>query len=238
MTPLEAAERTKDLCEKVSTLSDAGKLVIAAKGRHAPTVAAALDAQFQATREAHAGENYVQEALEHKLALQTTSPELYWHFQGNIQSNKVGKIVELVGKEGFVHSVSSIELAQKLSEARQELTGAPLNVFLEVNVGGEETKGGFTPDSLEASAEEIGELAGIQAWGVMALPPLNDKKSVAKGGYLRDTLELNEKLGFKSISLGTSHDFEKALELGVEFNLQTHFVRLGEAIFGPLVKKI
>ena len=110
------------------------------------------------------GENYVQEALDKMQSLQDLAIE--WHFIGPIQSNKTRSIAE---RFDWVHSVDRLKTARRLSEARP--AGAPpLQVCLQVNVAGEESKSGAAPAELEALARAVAGLPGLALRGLMAIP--------------------------------------------------------------------
>ena len=178
------------------------------------------------------GENYVQELLEKHAAL----PEAKFHFIGNLQSNKVRKIV---GKVELIHSIDSIDLAAEVSR-RADQNGIIQDILLEVNIGDENTKSGVALRGAHEMISGINALKAIRLRGLMALPPFSEDESIARG-YLRKTFELYQKvrdelsmeskIEFSWLSMGTSHDFEWAIEEGA-----TH-VRVGTAIFGEREKK-
>jgi pyridoxal phosphate enzyme (YggS family) len=180
-----------------------------------------------AIREAHAaglrdfGENYLQEALDKQAEL--ADLPLIWHFIGPIQSNKTRPIAEHFA---WVHSVDRLKIAQRLSEQRPAQL-PPLNICLQVNVSGEPSKSGCTPDELPALAQAVTQLANLRLRGLMTIPePTEDvaaqHAAFARLRQLRDDLALN----LDCLSMGMSHDLEAAIAEGATW------VRIGTALFG------
>ena len=181
----------------------------------------------QALREAYAaglrnfGENYLQEALGKQLEL--ADLPLIWHFIGPIQSNKTRSIAEHFA---WVHSVDRLKIAQRLSEQRPEgLT--PLNICLQVNVSGEASKSGCTPEALPALASAIAALPRLKLRGLMAIPEPTDDR-VAQEAAFAQVRQLQDSLGLDldTLSMGMSHDLEAAIAQGATW------VRIGTALFG------
>jgi pyridoxal phosphate enzyme (YggS family) len=188
-----------------------------------------------AIREAHAagqrafGENYLQEALE-KMAALADLP-LEWHFIGPIQSNKTRPIAE---NFTWVHGIDRLKIAQRLSDARP--TGLPaLNICIEVNVSGEESKGGLEPNDVQALADAIAQLPGLKLRGLMAIPAPTNDIALQRQQFrmLRELLESLKQLGLAldTLSMGMSEDFPAAIAEGATL------VRIGTAIFGPRQKR-
>ncbi|MFJ4143418.1 YggS family pyridoxal phosphate-dependent enzyme [Pseudomonas sp. NPDC089734] len=180
-----------------------------------------------ALREAYAaglrdfGENYLQEALGKQLEL--TDLPLCWHFIGPIQSNKTRAIAE---NFAWVHSVDRLKIAQRLSEQRPEHL-EPLNICIQVNVSGEASKSGCTPEDLPALAAAISTLPRLKLRGLMAIPePTED--SVAQNAAFAAVRTLQEHLNLPldTLSMGMSHDLEAAVAQGATW------VRIGTALFG------
>lgn len=171
------------------------------------------------------GENYLQEA-EQKIGQLRDLP-IEWHYIGPIQSNKTAPIAHLFD---WVHSVDRLKIAQRLSDARPEAL-EPLQVCVQVNVGGEDTKSGVPPESVPALARAIAELPRMRLRGLMTIPrPVEDFQ--AQRAQFRVLRELRERLraaGFEldTLSMGMSDDLEAAVAEGATL------VRVGRAIFGP-----
>lgn len=181
----------------------------------------------KAIREAHAaglrdfGENYLQEALEKQTQL--TDLPLIWHFIGPIQSNKTRHIAEHFD---WVHSVDRLKIAQRLSDQRPAHLPL-LNICLQVNVSGEDSKSGCSPQELPELAKAIAALPNLQLRGLMTIPePTEDvtaqHAAFARLRQLRDDLALD----LDTLSMGMSHDLEAAIAEGATW------VRIGTALFG------
>ncbi|MDX1347761.1 MAG: YggS family pyridoxal phosphate-dependent enzyme [Thiomicrorhabdus chilensis] len=170
------------------------------------------------------GENYVQEALQ-KIALH---PELDWHFIGPIQSNKTKPIAEHFN---WVHSIDRLKIARRLSDQRPA-DKSPLNVLLEVNISGEQSKAGFQPQELMQAAAEIAQLPNLNLRGLMAIPQaVTDFESqripFAKMRSLLESLQnALPDCQLDTLSMGMSGDLEAAILEGATM------VRIGTDIFG------
>mgnify|MGYP001557048812 FL=1 len=181
----------------------------------------------EALREAHAaglrdfGENYLQEALSKQLEL--ADLPLIWHFIGPIQSNKTRAIAEHFD---WVHSVDRLKIAQRLSEQRPaELP--PLNICIQVNVSGEASKSGCTPDDLPALAAAISALPRLKLRGLMAIPEPTDDRAEQDAAFAAvQKLQASLNLPLDTLSMGMSHDLESAIAQGATW------VRIGTALFG------
>lgn len=180
-----------------------------------------------AIREIHAagvcdfGENYLQEALTKQQAL--SDLPLIWHFIGPIQSNKTKAIAEHFD---WVHSVDRLKIAQRLSEQRPAGL-PPLNICLQVNVSGEDSKSGCTPADLPALAKAVAALPNLRLRGLMAIPEPTDDRAAQEAAFatLRQ-LQEGLGLGLDTLSMGMSHDLEAAIAQGATW------VRIGTALFG------
>jgi pyridoxal phosphate enzyme (YggS family) len=181
----------------------------------------------EAVREAFAagirefGENYLQEALNKQAQLRDLP--LSWHFIGPIQSNKTRAIAE---NFDWVHSVDRLKIAQRLSEQRPADL-APLNICIQVNVSGEASKSGCTPQDLPALASAIAALPRLKLRGLMAIPePTEDRAAQDAAFATVRTLQDSLKLPLDTLSMGMSHDLESAVAQGATW------VRIGTALFG------
>jgi pyridoxal phosphate enzyme (YggS family) len=180
-----------------------------------------------ALREAHAaglrdfGENYLQEALSKQLEL--ADLPLIWHFIGPIQSNKTRAIAEHFD---WVHSVDRLKIAQRLSEQRPANL-PPLNICIQVNVSGEASKSGCTPQDLPALAQAISALPRLKLRGLMAIPePTEDRAEQDAAFAAVQHLQASLELPLDTLSMGMSHDLESAIAQGATW------VRIGTALFG------
>ena len=148
---------------------------------------------------------------------------LIWHFIGPIQSNKTKAIAEHFD---WVHSVDRLKIAQRLSEQRPAAL-APLNICLQVNVSGEDSKSGCAPGDLPALAAAVAKLPNLRLRGLMAIPEPTDDRAAQEAAFasLR-TLQQRLGLGLDTLSMGMSHDLEAAIAQGATW------VRIGTALFG------
>ncbi len=175
------------------------------------------------------GENYVQEVQKKRAELGDLP--LRWHFIGSLQKNKVK---DVVGKFELIHSVDSLELAQKISQKAVE-KNVKQKILLEVNLGQETTKSGFSKIILLDKFMELTSLSNVILSGLMILPPpLNHLEEVRPYFqelrelfvHLKEMLPESQKQDWSFLSMGTSHDFTIAIEEG------SNLVRVGTAIFG------
>ncbi|WGZ94637.1 MAG: YggS family pyridoxal phosphate-dependent enzyme [Candidatus Thiothrix putei] len=170
------------------------------------------------------GENYVQEMVE--KAAELANSGIVWHFIGPIQSNKT-RLIAATAR--WVHSVDSVKIAKRLSE--QKPADAPdINICLQVNISGEASKSGVTPEDLPELAAQIATLPGIRLRGLMAIPaPEHDfTKQCAVFAQVRALQENLVSQGFSldTLSMGMTDDMEAAIAEGATI------VRIGTAIFG------
>lgn len=170
------------------------------------------------------GENYVQEGVSKAGSL--ASLGLEWHFIGPLQSNKTRPVAETFD---WVHSVDRLKIAERLSEQRPEDLPA-LQVCIQVNVSGEQTKSGVSLEEAANLAHRVAELPRIRLRGLMAIPePVEDfaDQRMAFSRLRRVFEQLNkEGLSLDTLSMGMSHDLEAAIAEGATM------VRVGTAIFG------
>ena len=174
------------------------------------------------------GENKVQEA-ESKIA-EIGRGAAEWHLIGHLQSNKARRAVQLFD---VIHSVDSLELAQRLERICVEEGRAALSVFVHVDLAGEETKSGVAEADLPQLAEFLIGCKRLRFDGLMILPPFFDDPESTRPFFkrLRATRDRLASTGAFSdgrgeLSMGMSHDFEVAIEEGATI------VRVGTAIFG------
>lgn len=170
------------------------------------------------------GENKLQEGQE---KIPVMSDELEWHYIGGLQRNKVRKVLDLFH---VVHSIDSLKLAKYTNNVAAEM-GLNPRVFLQVNIGNEESKGGFSTEELEACFIDLLELKNIQIVGLMCIPPAVEISDDARVWFLkvvelRDALESTHGVRLPELSMGMSGDFETAIEEGATY------VRVGTSIFG------
>jgi len=176
------------------------------------------------------GESRLQEA---EPKIDALPASLCWHFIGGVQRNKVRKILQ---KFGVIHAIDSLRLAEYVNGIACEL-GQAAEVFLQVNVGGEASKGGFEPAVLRQEIAKLCALDHLRILGLMCIPPAGpDAESVRRWFVslreLRDEVQTISGRQFPQLSMGMSGDYEVAIEEGA-----TH-VRVGSLIFGHRSRRV
>ena len=172
------------------------------------------------------GENYLQEAV---AKIQACGPGLEWHCIGPVQSNKT-KLV--AAHFDWLHTLDRLKIAERLSEQRTP-DQAPLNVCLQVNIDGEDSKSGVAPQDVLALAQAVADLPQLRLRGLMTIPaPSRDFASQlavhqsAMALFQQVKSQLPEPNDFDTLSMGMSADLEAAIHAG------STLVRVGSAIFG------
>ena len=174
------------------------------------------------------GENYLQEGVDKIAAVAKALPDtrLEWHFIGPIQSNKTRPIASSFD---WVHTVERLKIAQRLSEQRPPELG-PLNICLQVNISGEASKSGATPEELPALAQAVAALPNLRLRGLMAIPEPQEDPELQRVPFarLRALAQDIVKSGIHldTLSMGMSSDMRAAVLEGASI------VRVGSAIFG------
>ena len=174
------------------------------------------------------GENRVQEAEDKILELGRTAAR--WHLVGHLQGNKAGRAVKLFD---CIHSLDSVDLAQRLDRLCVESERGELEVLIQIDLGGEKTKAGIDPRGLPELLRALPDCPRLRLIGLMTLPPYFESPDCARPYFktlrgLRDKLQTEGHFGERAgeLSMGMSHDFEIAIEEGATM------VRVGTAIFG------
>jgi len=176
------------------------------------------------------GENKVQEALQKQEA--TADLAIRWHLIGHLQSNKAKKAAPAFAA---IHSVDSVELLRRIDAAAVEAGSAP-DVYIQVDLAGEDTKFGAPEAEAGAIARAAASCRAARLKGLMLLPPWFDDPELARP-YFRRLRGLRDRLIEEGIdaallhelSMGMSHDFEVAIQEGATL------VRVGTAIFGKRI---
>ena len=168
------------------------------------------------------GENRVQELLE------KYTPDVRWHFIGQLQTNKVKYIVD---KVELIHSVDRLSLLQEIDRQAKK-HGKVQDILIEVNIGGEEKKGGVAPAEVVDFAKEVDKYPSVRLKGLMSVLP-NVEKDALNAFYLQlsklyDTLKQTrlDNADIRYLSAGMSNDYDVAVKYGA------NIVRLGRALFG------
>lgn len=184
---------------------------------------AAIREAYQAGQLAF-GESYLQEAV-NKIE-QTRDLPLQWHFIGPVQSNKTRA---LAAHFAWVHSIDRLKIAERLS-AQRPANLPPLNICIQVNVSGENSKGGVPPEGLAALAQAVACLPRLTLRGLMTIPAPAERIEAQRIPFstLRNLMQqVNAQgLALDTLSMGMSHDFSTAIQEGATI------VRIGTAIFG------
>ncbi len=202
---------------------DPGKITLIAVSKTFPAdaILPALDAGQRVF-----GENYVQESMGKWPALRERFPDVELHLIGPLQSNKAREAVALFD---VIQSLDRISLAKALSKviAKAREAGARVpRLFVQVNTGEEEQKGGVAPAEVDRFLSACREEYGLEIVGLMCIPPFDEPPS-PHFAFLGEIAKRNNLHG---LSIGMSADFEAAIQLGA-----TH-VRVGSAIFGAREK--
>lgn len=168
------------------------------------------------------GENRVQELLE------KYTPDVRWHFIGQLQTNKVKYIID---KVELIHSVDRLSLLQEIDRQAKK-HGKVQDILIEVNIGGEEKKGGVAPSEVIDFAKEVDKYPSVRLKGLMSVLP-NVEKEALNAFYLQlsklyDTLKQTrlDNADIRYLSAGMSNDYDVAVKYGA------NIVRLGRALFG------
>ena len=174
------------------------------------------------------GESRVQEA---RVKIPELPSNLRWHFVGHLQKNKIRHALPLFE---LIHSVDSLALAQDINRIAEE-DGLHPRVLLEVNVAGEGSKFGFTPEKLREDLENLLALPRLSILGLMTIPPIADEAEASRKYFvdlreLRDRLQTEFHVDLAQLSMGMTQDFPVAVEEGATL------VRVGTAIFGERSK--
>ncbi len=171
------------------------------------------------------GENYAQELRDKSKEL-LISHELEWHFIGHLQKNKLKYVLPVAT---WIHTVDSVEL---LDEINKKAT-APINCLIEVNIAGEGSKSGISPENIFELVEAFSKTHQLALKGLMCMPPISDNAETSRP-YFKKLKSLLDEINSRNIytekltelSMGMTQDFEVAIEEGATM------VRVGSAIFG------
>lgn len=225
-TPTAPAERLHQVLERI-------RAAAAAAGREPPALLAVSKMQpaeavaaLAAAGQAAFGENYVQEGMAKRAALEATLPGLEWHLVGHLQSNKAAQAARTFD---WVHSVDRPSVVTAL--ARHRDPARPLNVLLQVNVEHEAGKSGCAPEAVEALAAQVAAEPALVLRGLMSIPvphpdPEQRRPAFRRMKALFDGLAARYRT-VDTLSMGMSDDFPVAIAEGATL------VRIGTALFGP-----
>ncbi len=207
---------------KANRNADEIKLVAVSKTHPSYILREAIDAGAKVL-----GENKIQEAEDKITEIGRESAE--WHLIGHLQSNKARKAIKLFD---VIHTLDSLELAERLERICIEENRARLSVLVQVDLANETTKNGIKPEDLPELSEFLKTCERLTFDGLMTIPPyFEDVEQVRP--YFRKLRELRDKiLPNGELSMGMSHDFAVAIEEGATI------IRVGTAIFGERNYKV
>ncbi|MFV9509972.1 YggS family pyridoxal phosphate-dependent enzyme [Tepidibacillus sp. LV47] len=216
----QVKQRIKKACEKSKREENEVKMIAVTKYVGIEQTREVLDLGIE-----HIGENRVQYALPKYEALSSMG---VWHFIGHLQTNKVKQVV---GKFDYIHSLDRLSLAEAIHKRANQLQ-TKVKCFIQVNISGEESKGGVNPDELIEFCKAIRQYDTIQVVGLMTMAPYTANQELIRSVFrsLREWRDqINQQKIFhepiKELSMGMSNDFEIAIEEGATF------IRLGSVLF-------
>lgn len=180
------------------------------------------------------GENYVQEAEEMRNSLGELAEKVRWHMIGHLQTNKINKALKIFD---VIQTIDSLEKAMDINK-RAERIGEIIPVYIEINIGSEDSKAGVKPDYqvIEDLIRKISKLTHLKIEGLMTMGPRSGNPEDIRP-YFRKTKEIYERIkilklpnvDMKTLSMGMSNSYKVAIEEG------SNMIRLGTAIFGERI---
>lgn len=215
-------KRIQAACDRANRKREEVKIIAVTKYVKADTIGNLLAVGVE-----DIGENRLQDALP---KFEQYGDKGIWHFIGHLQTNKAK---EVVGRFAYVHSLDRVSLAQELNK-RGEMLNQVVSCFLQINISGEETKFGLSPDDVLAFLRETSNMKHIKIVGLMTMAPVVDNQEEARYVF-RGLAEWKKRIndwGFPhaevtELSMGMSSDFEVAIEEGATY------IRLGSVLVKP-----
>jgi pyridoxal phosphate enzyme (YggS family) len=214
---LESVEhRIAEACAQAGRTRDSLRLLAVSKTKPPEAVREAVDCGLRLF-----GENKVQEA---QAKIPQCPSGLEWHLIGHLQSNKAKIAANLFH---MIHSVDSLKLLDALDQHAETL----LPVLLQVNVSGEASKSGMSPDEVAGIVDAANLMAKVEVHGLMTIPPFTPDPEKTRGHFaalheLRDRVQEQTGTPLPELSMGMSHDLEVAIEEG------STWIRIGTDLFG------
>lgn len=206
------------ICERFGRNSEDIKVIAVTKYVSIQRAKEAIDAGVL-----HLGENRDEGLNDKYQALGDTAK---WHFIGSLQTRKVKTIID---KVEYIHSLDRLSLAKEIDKRAQ----TPMKCFVQVNVSGEESKHGCTPEEVLDFVKELEALSNIQVVGLMTMAPFTDDKELIRTCFkqLKKLQQNVQALQLSSVpchelSMGMSNDYELAIEEGATF------IRIGTSLVG------
>ena len=217
----EILEKIKIAAEKSGRTADDIILLAATKTVSAENINYAIEKGIS-----YIGENRVQEMLSKDDLVDRSA---HRHFIGHLQTNKVR---DVVGRVEMIESVDSVRLAQKINDESKK-RGIITDILLEINIGGEESKSGFTPENVYDFLDDILAFDAVRVRGIMSIPPVCENRDIQRNYFTKLNnifVDISTKKLDNSnrlyLSMGMSSDYELAIECGA------NIVRIGTALFG------
>ncbi|WP_100330837.1 YggS family pyridoxal phosphate-dependent enzyme [Bacillus xiapuensis] len=214
----EIQQNIEQACLKAGRKPEEVKLIAVTKYVSAERAQEALDAGIH-----HLGENRDEGLLEKREAL---GDKPVWHFIGSLQTRKVKKIINHVS---YIHSLDRLSLAEEINKRANR----PINCLVQVNVSGEQSKHGLSPDEVIHFVKQLGQFTKITVCGLMTMAPLTDDEQLLRSCFkqLKGLQEEVQQLELPfapcgELSMGMSNDYPIAVEEGATI------VRIGTALVG------
>jgi pyridoxal phosphate enzyme (YggS family) len=217
---VEIEKKITSSCEKSNRKRQDIMLLAVTKTRSAKEINEVISLGYT-----NIGENRVQELLE---KYDDVDKRAVWHLIGHLQTNKVKYIAD---KVSMIHSVDSVKLAKEIDTQCKKI-GKIMDILIEVNVSGEESKFGASPNGLDILLAEIAKFSNIKVRGLMTMAPKNASENVIRdifSNLFKISVDISQKkynnINMDYLSMGMSNDFEIAVEQG------SNIIRLGRIIF-------
>ena len=230
---IEVSRRIHAAGERAGRKTDSVKLVVVTKGQSVEKIVEVIAAGATCI-----GENYPEETHQKIVQIRNVNSSIELHMIGHLQSRKIKYIAD---DFSMIHSIDGLEIARDLN-AKLQLAQKTLPALLEVNLSGEESKHGFNgweeknwPKLVDQWLLLWTQLPFLDFIGLMTMPPFTENPGNSRQYFrecrklLRFVQERNGKTSFDQLSMGTSLDYEVAVEEGATF------VRIGEAIMGKRI---
>ena len=213
----QVLEQIKAACSRAGREAETVQLLAVSKTHPSEALR-----EMYATGQRAFGENYLQEALEKIEAL--SDLDIEWHFIGHVQRNKTKHLAE---KFAWVHGVDRLIIAERLSSQRLA-TQPPLNICLQVNIDGQDTKDGCQPEEVAQLVGQISQLPHLRLRGIMVIPAPNNTAALMEARKLFDQVKAQHAhpQDWDTLSMGMSADLDAAIAAG------STMVRIGTALFG------
>jgi len=218
---LNVRQRIEEKCTSCGVAANSVQLIPVSKTKPKEAIMELYDSGFR-----HFGENYFQELLDKAAEL---PPDIQWHFIGHLQSSKSNRLIRDVPNLCVVETVDTLKLANKLHNACEVAERPSLNIYIQVDTSGEDSKSGVSPSKLSELVENIqSDCSRLNITGLMTIGAPGDLSCFDKLSDCRNKVADFLKVDSDSLalSMGMSGDFEDAIVRG------STSVRVGSTIFG------